>query len=204
MVKGDKTVKTGAQAKALEKANVIQERANITQEKLVKEEMKRTQETRQWHICTIAAIIIGPLLAVLFSHLLWLKSPDLTYSFTNSEHSQELRLVKVKIMNLGSATSENVNGWVDFPSGETATYIDGALKFEVQDGKNWKKLETGTILKIKTNINRVYFRCSRIQPDIQSSILFYSTNKKGIDFTKNAEVHLGDDTGVGKRIILRE
>ena len=183
-------VRTGAQAKALEKANVIQERANIT------------QETRRWHICTIAAIIIGPLLAVLFSHLLWLKSPDLTYSITNSEHSQEFRLVTVKIMNLGSATSENVNGWVDFPSGETPTHIDGSLKFEVQDGKEWKKL--GTILKMKTKINRVYFRCRRLQPDLQHSILFYSTNKNGIYFTKNAEVYLVDDAGVGKRIILRE
>ena len=96
---------------------------------------------RQWRI-TVAAIILGPILAVLISGWLFSPSPNLAYPNTSpilvysveQEVRDKLRIITIKITNHGKAPSENVYGWVEFPSGERPRRGGGHESFEAQVG----------------------------------------------------------------------
>jgi len=157
------------------------------------------QEQRRLHIITVAALIIGPVAAVVVSGLLWSRSPRLTFTVDNSQNKAGGRLVTIIIANLGNAPSQNVSGWVDFPSGEKPRTVLGHPDFEVKIRDKWKPMGFSTALKFRTE--RVYFRAARLQPDVKYTLKFASEGEN-IDFAKKATVHIVDDTGAARKSIV--
>ena len=174
------------------------------------------EKPRQWKITTTQAMIVGPVLGALVG--VWgtalvmraspnlaspnlaspalAHTPDLAYT-VDDKIEGEWRTVTIEIANRGDAPSENVSGWIEFPSGELPQAASGPKDFEVRVGALWKRL--GRQTGLRSSETRVYFRNQHLQPGLRYTLTFYAKGEGLVDTGKSTEVYLGDDTGKARR-----
>lgn len=106
-------------------------------------------------------------------------------------------LSQSRFKNLGDAPSENIYGWIEFPSGERPRAARGPKDFEVQAGALWKRL--GRQTGLRSSEARVYIRNQHLRPGLKYTLTFVAESKGDVGTGKSAKVALGDDTGEARR-----